>query len=629
VQPEQNERLYRLLSENSKDIIILHDLTGAKIFISDSFYEICGYVKEDLVDPPFYLTHTDDIHYVKSHFCSIIFGDEKKQKIEYRIINKTGTVIWLESVFYPIFDGKKEIANVVSISRDISKRKRTKEQLQTTEKIAKIGSWEVLFKENEHYWSKEIYNIFDFDPKEIRPSYENYKSIVHPDDAELISAAYAESVRSKEDLNIIYRLLLKNGSIKYVNERAITYYDEGNVPIRYVGTIQDISELHMAQKNLIENEKFINSINNSVPVILFIYNLKDKKVTYVNNQITFTLGYTPDEIYSASFTELTGYFINDKLVEESDLLFKINLKNKRCEKLMLVKHKKAGLKWLNMRFVEFKTDEAGNILEFIGSAADVTDQKKSERKLNALMRLNLLHDKKTQKIKTLALIQGQEEERRRISKDIHDGIGQMLTALKLNIENFNSINFCTEKEKEMYKIVQDLIKETILEVRRVSNALAPPGLYDFGLYSVTRQLLEQLSKTSEIKIHFDSNIQTIRYYTLIEVTLYRIIQESINNILKHSKAEHLEVNINQDERSLNLLIFDDGIGFSPDNSRIAINKKGGSGLKNIRERAYFIGANCKIISKHNKGCIIKISIPIKNCNPVFMAADNILLQNNL
>jgi PAS domain S-box-containing protein len=395
----------------------------------------------------------------------------------------------------------------------------------------------------------------------------------------------------------------------------IFFYDENNHPIRYIGTIQDISKLYTAQKNLIENEKFIHSINNSVPVLLFIFNLKNKKVTYVNHQVTVILGYTPDEIYTANFDELIGYFIDYKKDSDFDHLCKIHVKSRQVEKIMRIKHQKTGLRWLNIKFVEFKTDEAGNIIELIGSAADVTDQKKSERKLNALMRLDLLHDKKTQKIKTLALIQGQEEERRQISKDIHDGLGQMLTALKLNIENFNKLGYSSEKEREKYSLVQSLIKETILEVRRISNALAPSGLYDFGLHSVTKQLLDQLSKTSKIKIHFDSNIQTVRYLPLIEVTLYRIIQESINNILKHSKAEQMEITICQDEDSLNLIIFDDGIGLSKDYSKTVSNKSNGNGLKNIKERASFIGANFTLISKPNKGCIIKINTPLKNCLP--------------
>lgn len=614
-QLQQSESLYRFLSENSKDIVILHDVSGSKERISDSFYELTGYTKQEIMNSdPFFPIHSEDLGLVKSTLYNVMHKGFKSEKIEFRIIHKTGSVLYLESVPHPIYNDKREVIHVLSVSRNITKRKRAKEQLHSAEKIAKIGSWELLFKENKHYWSKEIYNIFGFNTKEVTPSHENYLSVVHPDDVEMASSAYADSVKNKSNLNIVYRLLLKNGQIKYVNERAITYYDENNEPVRYVGTIQDISELHLAQKNLIENEKFIHSVNNSVPVIIFTFNLEEKKVNYINNQITTILGYTPEEVYSTEFNKLVTYFIDYTPDDDTHFFNKINFKNKNFEKLVRVKHKKSGLRWLNLRFVEFKTNESGNIIEFIGSAADVTDQKKSERKLNALMRLNLLHDKKTQKIKTLSLIQGQEEERRRISKDIHDGLGQMLTALKLNVENCNVACFSGE-EKKRYLWVQSLIKETILEVRRISNALAPPGLYDFGLYSVTRQLLEQLSKTSDIKIHFDSNIQSVRFLPLIEVTLYRIIQESVNNILKHSKAEHLEVNINQDDRSLNLLVFDDGVGFSSDQSKYNQNKIGGNGLKNIKERASFIGANYSIISKPNKGCIIKISIPIKNCLP--------------
>ncbi|OFY84242.1 MAG: hypothetical protein A3F72_14570 [Bacteroidetes bacterium RIFCSPLOWO2_12_FULL_35_15] len=405
----------------------------------------------------------------------------------------------------------------------------------------------------------------------------------------------------------------KNQELFYEEKTIAPLKNKKGEIIKYIATGRNITEKIKAEKKANENQKFINSINNSAPIIIFIFNIVEDKLVFVNNQIFSILGYLSEEICNSTLAELVNYCVDNTKHFDIEFLAKINLKKGYAEEIIRVKHKQSGLKWMNIRIVEFKSDEAGNIIEIIGSATDVTEQKQNERKINAMMRLNRMQDKRTQKIRTLSLIQGQEEERRRISRDIHDGIGQMLTALKLNIENFDESSFSTKKESAKYNRVKELIRETIVEVRRISNALAPPGLYDFGLYSVTKQLLEQLSKTSEIKIHFDSNIQNLRYLPLVEVTLYRIIQESINNTLKHSKAGSIELTLNQDDESLNLIIFDDGVGLNYSDEEINQNKYTGNGLKNIKERAIFIGAKLNIISKPNEGCIINLSIPVKNC----------------
>lgn len=423
------------------------------------------------------------------------------------------------------------------------------------------------------------------------------------------------TINSGDSFSSVFINKRKNNETFY-EEKTISPVKDKNGEIKnYISTGRNITEKIKAEKTLIENQKFISTINNSVPIIIFIYNIIENRPTFINNQISNILGYSPEEICSFSFSDLMNLFIDYKPNHSKELLSELKEKKHFIEEIIRVKHKTLGLKWMSIRFVEFKSNETGHLTEIIGSATDITDQKQNERKLNAMMRLNRMQDKRTQKIRTLSLIEGQEEERRRISRDIHDGIGQMLTALKLNIENFDGSNFKTKSHILKFNSLKELIRETIIEVRRISNALAPPGLYDFGIYSVTKQLLEQLSKTASIKIHFDSNIQNIRYLPLIEVTLYRIIQESLNNTLKHSKAENIEISINQDEEFLQLVVFDDGVGLKYSNDDTQQSKNFGNGLKNIKERAIFIGAKFTILSKPKEGCIIKVTIPIENCIP--------------
>jgi PAS domain S-box-containing protein len=422
-----------------------------------------------------------------------------------------------------------------------------------------------------------------------------------------------QTISSGNSFSSVFVNKRKNDELFY-EEKTISPVKDKNGDIRnYISTGRNITEKIKAEQKAIENQNLINSINNSVPIIIFIFDLIQQKVIFVNNQILSMLGYSQDEVCNATFADIQNYFIDLKEIPISTALTKTDFKNGYQEEVVRVKHKHHGLNWLNVRFAEFKSDETGRITEIIGSAIDVTEQKQSERKLGAMMRLNRMQDKRTQKIRTLSLIQGQEDERRRISRDIHDGIGQMLTALKLNIENFDRPDSLTENEQIKYCRVNELIKETIAEVRRISNALAPPGLYDFGLYSVTKQLLEQLSTHAGIVIHFDSNIQSLRYSAVVEVTLYRIIQESINNALKHSRAKNIRLSINQDNEGLQLLISDDGIGLKYSKEELEHMKFSGKGLKNIKERAILIGAELKLVSKPKKGCTVNIRVPIKNC----------------
>jgi two-component system sensor histidine kinase DegS len=366
-------------------------------------------------------------------------------------------------------------------------------------------------------------------------------------------------------------------------------------------------------KQNIADKEFINSINNSVPIIIFIFSIPEQRISFINDQLFALLGYLPEEMCNTPVMELKKYIVDYEKYGNQTPLTGITTDNNYFEATLKIKHKNSGLKWLNLKYTKFKTDEKGDILELICSATDVTQQKQNERKINGMMRLNDLNDRRVRKVRTLSLIQGQEEERRRISRDIHDGIGQMLTALKLNIEHFDETGHKNEDKKTQLNLLKTIIRDTISEVRRVANALSPPGLYDFGLYSVTKQLLDQIAKTSAINIHFDHNIQNVRYLPFIEATLYRIIQESTNNVLKHSKANFFELSLFQDENNLKLVMCDDGIGFNYSENKMNVGRSNGNGIRNIRDRAITIGAELTIISSPGNGCFIKINIPIANC----------------
>ncbi|MEZ4900832.1 MAG: histidine kinase [Spirosomataceae bacterium] len=168
---------------------------------------------------------------------------------------------------------------------------------------------------------------------------------------------------------------------------------------------------------------------------------------------------------------------------------------------------------------------------------------------------------KERKIHASALLQGQEEERKRLSKDLHDGVGQMLTGLKMMAENFSNAPSWSEYDRQNAHSLRQLIGQTIQEVRSISNNLMPTVLHDFGIYASIKQLIDTTARNTPARLIFDSNLKDERFDPKIEVGLYRIAQEALNNAVKHAEAEAIWVEIRQENTNIYMVIKDNGKGF--------------------------------------------------------------------
>lgn len=205
-------------------------------------------------------------------------------------------------------------------------------------------------------------------------------------------------------------------------------------------------------------------------------------------------------------------------------------------------------------------------------------------------------EKTLRRQKTLALIEGQENERRRIAMDLHDGLGQWLTGIKLKI----AVISIPENQREELK---SMLFETINETRRITNNLMPNTLIDFGLNSALKQMVSSIQKDSQIRIEYDYKFpqNDLSLPFEITLTLYRIAQEALNNILKHANAQNILIFIEQAEDFILLNIEDDGIGIPEKYSA-------GLGLSNMEERAKLIEGTFSFKNK-DKGTRLTVTVP--------------------
>lgn len=240
-------------------------------------------------------------------------------------------------------------------------------------------------------------------------------------------------------------------------------------------------------------------------------------------------------------------------------------------------------------------DREGRPIRFIGAAQDITDRKRLEQEL-------LQNELERQKAINQATVDTQEQERSEIGKELHDNVNQVLTTTKLYLDL--ALSNPELKDDLISKSSKNIIK-VINEIRQLSRSLMDPSIGDLGLIDSIKDLIENINMTR--KLHVRLHAEKKMEYLLgknHKLTVFRIIQEVLNNAIRHSKASTVSIYFSMLHENAEIIIEDDGIGFDP------VQIKKGAGLKNIENRIYLINGTHSVFSAPDKGCKIIINFPV-------------------
>ncbi len=244
-------------------------------------------------------------------------------------------------------------------------------------------------------------------------------------------------------------------------------------------------------------------------------------------------------------------------------------------------------------------DDQNNIHFMIAIWHDVTEQKLYENKL--------MESKTELKELTHHLNTVRENERASISRDIHDHLGQMLTGMKMDLTMLKKKLNEGQPPDDKINQLESEINETVKLTRRISEELRPPAIDDLGLLASVDSHIDAFQNRTGIKCNLSSNIGELKLTDQLPINIFRIIQEALTNVARHSKATKVNINLNVNNSELLLDIEDNGIGFNIDE----IQQKT-FGLLGMRERLGIINASFEFNSKINKGTKISAKIPIIN-----------------
>jgi PAS domain S-box-containing protein len=309
---------------------------------------------------------------------------------------------------------------------------------------------------------------------------------------------------------------------------------------------------------------------------------KEGKPILVNRALSVLSGYSEDDLMKMSPKTL---FLN----ENQHTTKNGSQEQNSFEDLLITKSKeKIPVEVQRKKMTYHDQDVEALVIRDISQRRAVEDELKAER----------LH-------RMRSVIDGQEQERQRLSRELHDGLGQTLVGIKLRLESI-PLDELGEQRKTV-ELVKKMFNQTIEDTRRISNNLMPAALTEFSLAVVLRNLCTEIESNSKIPISLVVGVLPESLNLLIKTYAYRIAQEALNNTVKHSVASRAVVSVFSDIKKIYLHIEDDGCGFVT-----AKKNDTGNGLYNMKERASLLNGKLEVISSPGKGTKIKVEFPLEN-----------------
>lgn len=395
---------------------------------------------------------------------------------------------------------------------------------------------------------------------------------------------------------------------------------------------RDITERKRMEAALDEQQRFIRRITDLSPVVLDVFNVVTGSHTYFSSDVANLLGYTADQIAQMEDKYSTLLHPEDvpRLRENIERLKRLT--GGEINEFECRVRRGDEWRWVSSRSMVFAHDEQGHVRQVVNATFDITERKQAEEALrrayaeveqrvvertrqlseiNEELRTEITERKRAEALhKELLhrLVLAQEDERGRVAREMHDQLGQQLTALILKLGMLKGGLGEREELRGKFEALEADARQLDRDVNFLVWELRPPALDDLGLQAALTKHTRNWSKHFDIavKLHV-TGMEKDRLTPEVETALYRIAQEALNNIVKHARATNVDIILERRTEEVSLIIEDDGVGFDTEETFGAAG--GGLGLTGMRERTALVGGTVEIESRPGDGMTVFVRIP--------------------
>jgi PAS domain S-box-containing protein len=407
---------------------------------------------------------------------------------------------------------------------------------------------------------------------------------VHPDDRDLFIASVAERNVENPDTQIRYRMLRPDGSIVWVEKTTHAFFDEQGKLVRMIGMVADINERKLAEDKLREYERAVEGSEEMIAVV-------DREYRYLiaNRKLLNMHKMTKEQVMGHSAREVLNQGVFDAVVKEKlDECFQAKVV--RYE----MKYRYAELGERDVSVSCFPVEGATGVDRVAFIMQDITDRKQVEEVLAGISR---------------RLIEAQEQERRRIARELHDDIGQRLSLLIVELDQLqrNSRDLSAQIRSSAGALKQKA-SEIVSDIQSLSHKLHSSKLQYLGITAAVRSFCREFGEQQNVEIDVNAHDLPSRLPPDIALCLFRVLQEALHNSAKHSGVRHFGVRLWLSSDEVHLAVSDSGAGFDIK----TVMKGRGLGLTSMRERVRLVSGTIVIESMPTAGTTIHVCVPFKS-----------------
>jgi PAS domain S-box-containing protein len=509
------------------------------------------------------------------------------------------------------FSARELLSRVKAHVESNQRRRESENRLAMALELGRIGTWDQNLRTGKIYWSPVVYSLHGYAPEECEASWEVWQKRVHPADYERVAQIWRDARAAHEEYGYEYRVILPDDKIRWLEVKGRFFCDESGEPYRDLGAAQDITDRKIVEERLrrgrdeleeqvrghrVELQERASEAATQAELLDLVNDAAftcslDASISYWNRGAERLYGWKQADVVGRNASELLQTQFPIPIADLHILL----RRDGRWEG-ELVQTTRYGLRMTVYSRWTCKYGENGELIGWLEINSDMTQQRQAEETARRL---------------SGRILQVQDDERRRMARDLHDSLGQYLAMLKICIDG--SLRTLSDPApRKLIEQAREMVEQCVSETRTLSHLLHPPLLDENGLASAVRWYVEGFSSRSGIEAKLNMPRVIPRFVNEIETTLFRILQEGLTNVHRHSQSKRVDIDISHDQHTVSLVIRDYGLGISVERIR-AFRDRGsgmGVGLGGMRERVREVGGTLRIEPGKDSGTVITVEIPL-------------------
>lgn len=464
-------------------------------------------------------------------------------------------------------------------------------QLAEAQRVARMGSWEWDIATNRVLWSDEMRRIYGMEKRAFDENLGELRERIHPEDRDLLIQTARQTIQKNlPSFECVHRITRPSGEIRILRASGQSIFSAEGQVVKILGISQDISEQVLSDEKLRASEERFRTIFEGSAVGKVIIDLQRNIVT-TNQSMQNILGYSARELEGMELSQLILPLDYENSRSTYESFFNEGENILQLEQRLL--HKQKHIVWGNCT-LSWLRKENGIPWFAIVMVEDITARKQMEAELSEVKR---------------QLVASRELERLRLAQELHDEPLQELYGLMYQLSDFTKYIESSEGQDELQS-AQDMVTRLINSLRSICRELRPPALAPFGLSGAIRELAERFSEDHpDIHLEVDLMEDGQALPKPVRLTLFRILQQALSNILRHAHAKRVEVRFEFNARQVLLEIQDDGQGFVVPKRWVSLVRGGHLGLAGAAERVETVDGEFHVISAPGQGTLIQVVVP--------------------